>query len=144
MDHPTKKTIAVGAAAILENGKILLCRRASGEWKGCWEFPGGKLEAGETAAQAVEREIREELCLQVSAGERLCLVEMEYPAFYLSMEVYICKITGGTMNLLEHAEARFIALDEIDDLPLCPADVKAASCLLAHEGFVSKEQASCS
>ena len=130
MSEAIRKTIAVGAAAILENGRVLLCRRASGEWKGYWEFPGGKVEPGETAAQAVEREIREELCLDVHAKERLCVVEMDYPSFRLTMEVYICRIEGGKMEVLEHEKACFFAPDEIKALRLCPADVQAAQSLL--------------
>ena len=89
------KTIEVVAAIIHQGGRILATQRGYGEWKGMWEFPGGKIEAGETEEEAIVREIREELCVDIRVERKVCTVEYDYPAFHLRMHCLWCSIAEG-------------------------------------------------
>ena len=124
-----RKTVPVAAAAIILHGKVLACQRGYGDLKGCWEFPGGKLEKGETGMDAIRREIREELRAEVVPERLLCVLEHDYPAFHLHMEVFLCRPETGEITLTEHQSARWLDMDALDGLAWCPADTKALPAL---------------
>ena len=116
-------TLQVVAAVIRDGGRIFATQRGYGEHKDGWEFPGGKIEQGETPRQALVREIKEELDTEISAGEYLTTVEYDYPAFHLSMQCYWCAIVEGTPVLKEHEAARWLDLDSLDSVAWLPADL---------------------
>ena len=116
------KSIRVSAAVIHRDGKIFATKRGYGEYKGKWEFPGGKLEAGETTQQALIREIQEELAVKIEVGELIDTIEYDYPNFHLSMDVYLSTLIEGKLTLLEHEDAKWVSLDSIDNLDWLPAD----------------------
>ena len=116
-------TLQVVAAVIRDGGRIFATQRGYGEHKDGWEFPGGKIEQGETPRQALVREIREELDAEISVGEYLTTVEYDYPAFHLSMQCYWCAIVEGTPVLKEHEAARWLDLDSLDSVAWLPADL---------------------
>lgn len=116
------KELRVVAAVLVEDDRVLATRRNYGEFAGKWEFPGGKIEPGETAEAALKREIAEELALEAEVGERLGNVEMDYPNFHLSLSAYICFIKGGKFNLRAASEACFKAYDQLEALDWLPAD----------------------
>ncbi len=123
------KKIKVAAAVILsENDRgekvIFATERGYGDYKDWWEFPGGKLEEGETPEEALVREIREELDIRISIDRYLLTVEHDYPAFHLSMACFLCHIAEGHMTLLEHEDARWLKRSEIHSVQWLPADVK--------------------
>ncbi len=121
------KTIKVVAAIIRDaNGRILCTQRGYGEWKDWWEFPGGKLEAGETPEEALMREIREELSTEIRVDEFLCTVDYDYPTFHLTMHCYLCSLLTGALHLNEHKAARWLTRDDLDSVKLLPADVEVA------------------
>ena len=117
------KTINVVAAIIKQDGKILATQRAKGEHAGGWEFPGGKIEEGETPEAAVVREIQEELGATVRIESFLMQVEHDYPAFHLSMACYVCEVEEGEIQLLEHADAKWLNAETLDSVAWLPADV---------------------
>lgn len=120
------KTIEIAIALIIrnENGKraLFAARRNYGEYKGFWEFPGGKLEAGEMRDACIVREMREELSLDVSVEKAFETVEYDYPAFHLIMHCMLCAVTGGTMTLSVHDEARFLSKEKLYSVRWLPAD----------------------
>lgn len=116
------KTVNVVAAVIVQDGKVYATERGYGEFKGGWEFPGGKIEKGETPAAALKREIEEELATKISVGQYLGTVEYDYPLFHLSMRCYICTVTAGNLTLLEHMDARWLDKDHLEDVNWLPAD----------------------
>ena len=118
------KQIAVVAAIIVADGKVLATQRGYGEYKDKWEFPGGKIEPGETPPQALRREIREELSAEISVDRFVCTVEHDYPTFHLTMHNYLCHIASGHLQLLEHEAARWLDLDHITSVDWLPADLK--------------------
>lgn len=118
------KVVKVVAAVIAEEGRIFATQRGYGEFKDGWEFPGGKIEEGETPQQALVREIREELDTEVEVGNLLGTVEYDYPAFHLSMQCFMCTIKSGSLNLKEHEAARWLAEDELDSVDWLPADIE--------------------
>ena len=118
------KTIEVVAAIIHQNGRILATQRGYGEWKGMWEFPGGKMEAGETEKEAIVREIREELNVGILVERKVCAVEYDYPQFHLVMHCYMCSVAEGTLELKEHQSARWLAETEWESVEWLPADVE--------------------
>lgn len=123
MDEP-KKTINVVAAIIVRDGRLFATQRGYGEWKDWWEFPGGKIEPGEAARDALKREIWEELQTEIEVGELLTTVEYDYPRFHLSMQCFVCSVISGHLSLLEHEDARWLAKDELDSVKWLPADVE--------------------
>lgn len=116
------KNIEVVAAILKDGNKILATKRGYGEFINMWEFPGGKMEPGETKEEALHREIMEELEIDISIDEFLLTVEYNYPNFHLTMHCYICTITGGTLHLNDHNDAKWIGVNELDDLNWLPAD----------------------
>ena len=116
------KTIRVVAAIIVENDKIFATQRGYGEFKGGWEFPGGKIEEGETPQQALVREIKEELDTEIEVGELVDRVEYDYPQFHLSMDCFLCKIKGGKLVLKEHEDAKWLERTELGSVEWLPAD----------------------
>ena len=117
-----RKHIVVVAAIIVRDGRIFATQRGYGEWKDWWEFPGGKIEHGESTEDALKREIREELATEIEVDELLATVEYDYPKFHLTMHCYLCTIISGDLSLLEHEDARWLALDELDCVKWLPAD----------------------
>ena len=114
--------IVVVAAIIVRDGRIFATQRGYGDWKDWWEFPGGKVEPGESPEDALKREICEELATEIEVDELLTIVEYEYPKFHLTMYCYLCTIISGDLSLLEHEDARWLALDELDCVKWLPAD----------------------
>ena len=121
--------IEVVAAVILHEGRILATQRGYGEWKDWWEFPGGKMEAGETPEEALVREILEELSTEISVDEFLCTVEYDYPKFSLTMHCYLCSLLTEALHLNEHEAAKWLTLDELDCVEWLPADLKVIEAL---------------
>ena len=118
------KTIEVAAAIITHNGRVFATQRGYGEFKDGWEFPGGKMEPGETPQQALVREIQEELDTEIEVGELVETVEYDYPGFHLTMHCFLCTIRSGALVLKEHEAARWLTRQELDDVDWLPADVK--------------------
>ena len=117
-----RKNIEVVAAIICKEDQIFATQRGYGEWKDWWEFPGGKMEAGETPEEALVREIREELSAEISVEESLCTVEYDYPQFHLTMHCYICSLLTESLHLNEHEAARWLKNNELDSVKWLPAD----------------------
>ena len=117
------KTIEVVAAIIHQNNKILATQRGYGDYKGWWEFPGGKMEEGETEEQAIIREIREELDVEIAVEKKVCTVEYDYPQFHLRMHCFWCSIAQGALQLKEHQSAQWLAKEEWESVDWLPADV---------------------
>ncbi|MCI9565989.1 MAG: 8-oxo-dGTP diphosphatase MutT [Eubacterium sp.] len=116
------KTIRVVAAIIVKKDRIFATQRGYGEFKGGWEFPGGKIEEGETPQQALIREIREELDTEIEVSELVERVEYDYPQFHLSMDCFLCKIKSGKLVLKEHEDAKWLRRDELGSVEWLPAD----------------------
>ena len=116
------KQIEVVAAIIRKEDKIFATQRGYGEWKDWWEFPGGKMEAGESAEEALKREIREELSTEVSLDKLLCTVEYDYPKFHLTMHCYLCSLQTEALHLNEHEAARWLTKEELGSVKWLPAD----------------------
>jgi 8-oxo-dGTP diphosphatase len=116
------KQIEVVAAIICNGGKIFATQRGYGEWKDWWEFPGGKIDEGESPEEALRREIREELATEIEVGERFTTVEYDYPKFHLTMHCYLCKVKSGKLTLLEHEAAKWLTRDELNSVKWLPAD----------------------
>ena len=126
------KHIEVVAAIIRKGDKIFATQRGYGDWKDWWEFPGGKMEAGETPEEALVREIREELSAEINVGEFLCTVEYDYPKFHLKMHCYLCSLIGEALHLNEHEAAKWLTKDELDSVDWLPADKVVVECLSTH------------
>ena len=116
------KTVNVAAAVIRDGGRIFATQRGYGDYKDGWEFPGGKIEPGETPRQALVREIREELDTEIRVGDYLATIEYDYPLFHLSMQCFWCTITEGTPVLKEHEAARWLDVESLDQVDWLPAD----------------------
>lgn len=117
------KTVRVVAAVICHENKAFATARGYGDYKSQWEFPGGKIEPGESPRQALVREIREELDTEISVGKLLTTVEYEYPNFHLSMDCFLCEIVSGSLTLKEAQEARWLTREQLYDVHWLPADV---------------------
>lgn len=128
------RTIQVSAAVIKSGDRILATERGYGAYKGHWEFPGGKREAGESGDEAVIREIREELGVQIAVDSLLGTIEHGYDDFHLIMDCYICHIVEGRITLMEHEAMRWLSSDELDGISWLPADMKVLD--LIREGGV--------
>lgn len=116
------KTIDVVAALIVHDGSIFATQRGYGDWKGYWEFPGGKVEPGESPEDALKREIREELATEISVDRYVTTVEWDYPSFHLSMRCYLCSVISGSLTLLEHSEAAWLDRGHLRSVQWLPAD----------------------
>lgn len=118
-----KKNIRVVAAVIREDGRVFATQRGYGNYKDWWEFPGGKIEPGETPEAAVVREIQEELGTKVAVDRFLTTVEYDYPEFHLSMDCFFCHIEEGELTLLEHEAAKWLPLKNLRQVNWLPADI---------------------
>ena len=116
------KTINVVAALIVHGGRIFATQRGYGEWEGYWEFPGGKVEPGETPEDALVREIKEELATEISVERYVDTIEWDYPAFHLSMRCYLCNVLSGSLTLLEHEAAAWLDREHLRSVQWLPAD----------------------
>ena len=116
------KTIEVVAAIIIKDGKLFATQRGYGEFEGMWEFPGGKIEPGESREVALKREIQEELGVDIAIENLLCTTEYDYPSFHLTMHCYLCSIASGDIELREHKSALWLTSDRLDDVAWLPAD----------------------
>lgn len=123
MTSETGKTIRVSAAIICQDGRIFATQRGYGEFKDGWEFPGGKVEPGETPPQALVREIREELDTEIEVGELFETVEYDYPNFHLTMDCFLCTVKSGGLVLKEHEAACWLTREEIGSVEWLPADL---------------------
>ncbi|WP_406029976.1 (deoxy)nucleoside triphosphate pyrophosphohydrolase [Succinivibrio sp.] len=117
------KTINVVAAIILKDNKIFATQRGYGEFKGGWEFPGGKVEVGESPENAIVREIKEELDTSIKVNEYFDTVEYDYPTFHLSMKCYICSVLTGKLELREHEDSKWLDKDSLESVDWLPADL---------------------
>ena len=116
------KTKRVVADVIRQNVNIFATQRGYGEWKDGWEFPGGKIETGETPEAALKREIQEELYTEISVKERIDTIKYDYPNFHLSMDCFWCEIVSGKLELKEHEAARWLTKESLDSVDWLPAD----------------------
>ena len=114
------KTVKVVAAIIIHNNRIFATQRGYGDFKDGWEFPGGKIEPGETPQQALVREIKEELDTEIEVGDYLETVEYDYPSFHLSMDCFFCTIKMGDLVLREHEAAKWLTVETLDDVDWLP------------------------
>ena len=127
------KTIEVVAAIIYQDGRILATQRGYGEYRGLWEFPGGKMEPRETEEQAIVREIGEELNVEIGVERKVCTVEYDYPQFHLRMHCFWCSILSGVLELREHQSARWLEPTEWESVEWLPADVAVVQALRKEE-----------
>ena len=116
------KTIEVVAAIIVRDGEVFATQRGYGEWRGWWEFPGGKIEPGECPQEALVREIREELNAEIEVGGLLETVEWDYPTFHLTMHCFMCTLLSESMHLNEHEASAWLTCDTLDSVKWLPAD----------------------
>lgn len=116
------KTIEVVAAVIVRDGRVFATQRGYGEWQGWWEFPGGKMEPGESPQEALVREIREELDAEISVGRLLETVEWDYPKFHLTMHCFLCSLLSDSLHLNEHEAAAWLTRDTLHSVKWLPAD----------------------
>ena len=123
------KTIHVVAAIIRRGDKIFATQRGYGAYKDWWEFPGGKIEAGETPEEALVREIKEELATDITVDKFITTVEYDYPEFHLVMDCFWCSIAHGELTLLEHEAAKWLPLDDLRQVKWLPADLDVIKCI---------------
>ena len=123
-DKHKMKTIEVVAAVIIKDRKLFTTQRGYGDYKDWWEFPGGKIEPGETCEEALKREIREELEAEISVGDKLITVEYDYPKFHLVMHCFLCELLSDEVVLTEHEAAKWLAKEEFDSVKWLGADIE--------------------
>lgn len=116
------KTIEVVAAIIIKDGEVFATQRGYGEFKGWWEFPGGKIESGECPQEALVREVREELDAEISVDQLIDIIEWDYPTFHLTMYCYICTLNSESIHLNEHEAAIWLSRENLSALKWLPAD----------------------
>ena len=126
------KSIEVVAAIIRKGDKIFATQRGYGDWKDWWEFPGGKMEAGETAEEALVREIREELSTEITIDKFLHTVDYDYPQFHLTLHCFMCSLKSQALHLNEHEAARWLDKNSIHQVKWLPADEEILP-LITHE-----------
>ena len=124
------KTIKVVAGIIKEDNRIFATQRGYGDFAGYWEFPGGKVELGETSQQALVRELKEELDVIVSVDDFLCTVEYDYPSFHLTMHCFFCTIKSGELTLIEHKAAKWLSKSELHSVNWLPADTSVIEAII--------------
>ena len=124
------KTIEVVAAVIYKDGAYFATQRGYGEFEGMWEFPGGKIELGESPETALKREIQEELGIDITIDKFLCTTEYDYPSFHLTMHCYLCEIKPGVIELREHKSACWLTVEKLDSVKWLPADIKVVEMLV--------------
>ena len=129
MHNNVRNKIEVVAAVILKDGRLFATQRGYGEWKDWWEFPGGKIEMGETHEEALRREIQEELSAEINVDRFLCTVEWDYPKFHLTMHCYLCTLLKDALHLNEHEASKWLSRDELDTVCWLPADVQVVDTL---------------
>ena len=122
MAERNMKTIEVAAAIIIKDDSVFATQRGSGEWKGWWEFPGGKIEDGESPEEALVREIREELEAEIEVEQLFETVEWDYPDFHLNMHCFLCSLKSETLHLNEHQAAAWLTLETMTSVKWLPAD----------------------
>ena len=125
------KHIEVVAAIIRKGDKIFATQRGYGDFKDWWEFPGGKMEVGETPEVALVREIREELSAEINVDEFLCTVKYDYPQFHLTMHCYLCSLMTDSLHLNEHEAAKWLTKDELNSVKWLPADLEVVEKITA-------------
>jgi 8-oxo-dGTP diphosphatase len=118
------KQIEVVAAVILHEGRIFATQRGYGEWKDWWEFPGGKMESGETPEEALKREIQEELATDIRVDDLIETIEWDYTKFHLTRHCYWCHVEKGSLSLQEHKSARWLTKEQLDSVDWLPADLE--------------------
>ena len=116
------KVIEVVAAIIQRDGAYFATQRGYGEFEGMWEFPGGKIEPGESRESALTREIQEELGIDITIDKFLCTTDYDYPSFHLTMHCYLCSVVSGVIELREHRSARWLTTETLDSVQWLPAD----------------------
>ena len=126
------KVIEVVAAIMQREGAYFATQRGYGEFEGMWEFPGGKIEPGESPEDALKREIQEELGVDIAIEELLCTTEYDYPSFHLTMHCYLCGIETGEIELREHKSARWLTSETLDSVEWLPADKEVVEILTKH------------
>lgn len=119
----SRKRVEVVAAVIIRDGRVFATQRGYGAWRGWWEFPGGKIEQGETPEQALRREISEELATEIAVGQHLTTVEYDYPDFHLTMHCYLCAVLSGRLTLLEHEASCWLSREALHSVTWLPADI---------------------
>ncbi len=127
-----EKDLSVAAAVIIDGNRILAAQRSHGELAGGWEFPGGKIEPGETAEGACIREVQEEIGVTIADLKPFVSLEYEYPSFHMSLQTFTCRIAEGAPVASEHAELRWLTGDELDTVAWLPADVQVVNALRAY------------
>ena len=133
------KTIHVVAAIIVDGRQVFATQRGYGNWKDYWEFPGGKIEPGETPEAALRREILEELDTEISVGEKITTIGYDYPEFHLTMECFLAHVVEGSLVLKEHEAARWLKRNELDSVKWLPADHTIIG-LLKQQVFKGNDQ----
>ena len=117
------KTVEVVASIIIKDGQVFATQRGYGEWQGWWEFPGGKIEPGESPEAALIREIREELNAKIAVGNLLQTIDWDYPTFHLTMHCYLCTLTSDNLHLNEHTASAWLTKETLATVKWLPADI---------------------